>query len=98
VKKFKKSDLGNVNIVGVKAPILTFPKSDFLNFFTYHFFSISEFFSKNPKISADSVDSSFKFRYFDNTKAYEHMLWRPEISFDKTVKDVFEWIKRDGYI
>jgi dihydroflavonol-4-reductase len=95
---FKKINKVISDIVGVKAPRLTFPKSDILNFFAYYFFSMSELFLKNSEVSADNIDSSFKFRYFDNTKAYEDFLWQPEISFNRTVRDVFEWMKQDGYV
>ena len=49
-------------------------------------------------LTADNLDSAFKFRYFDNTRAGQRFGWRPQIAFEQTIADTIEWMKKDGYL
>jgi len=43
-------------------------------------------------LKKDNVDSAFKFRYFNNSKARRILNWRPKISFNRTIRDTIIWM------
>ncbi|MFH1641785.1 MAG: NAD-dependent epimerase/dehydratase family protein [Nanoarchaeota archaeon] len=52
--------------------------------------------SKNKlELTADNIDSAFKFRYFSNNKAKTRFNWRPKISFEQTIKDTIDWMNKN---
>ncbi|MBW2963467.1 NAD-dependent epimerase/dehydratase family protein [Candidatus Woesearchaeota archaeon] len=81
----------------VKPPKLTLPK--FLNFILFHPLLFIEKKAKNKlELAADNLDSSFKFRYFDNSKAKKELNWQPQIDFRKTIKDSIVWLDQNGLL
>ena len=90
------------NALGVEAPRKTIPMCLSPLF---HFIGGLEIFEGRGllgklqvPIPADSVDSSFKFRYFDNSKARRELGWEPEIEFGKTIEDSVEWARAEGVL
>ena len=82
------------NEVSVNPPKLTVPK--LLNPLLFNLVLLIESLARNKtEVTADNVDSSFKFRYFDNTKAKKELKWEPEISFQKTIKDSVDWMNKN---
>lgn len=57
-----------------------------------------ELFSKQPQITADNIDSAFRFRYFDSTKAAQELGWHPSISFAKTISDSIQWLQKNNLL
>jgi dihydroflavonol-4-reductase len=79
--------------LNVSAPRKTLP--GFLNPVLFKLLLLAETLSKNKlELTADNLDSAFKFRYFDNTRAINTLDWSPQISFDRTVNDIIEWTKQ----
>jgi dihydroflavonol-4-reductase len=78
--------------LGTKSPKLAIPKS--FNTLLYYVILLMESLS-NKKISlmADNIDSSFKFRYYDNSKAKRELGWEPRIPFEETIKDAVKWME-----
>jgi len=80
----------------VKYPKLTLAK--FLNPLLFHLLLFIEKNSKNKlELTADNIDSAFKFRYFDNTNAKIKLGWQPEFSFKQTIKDTIKWMEKNGF-
>jgi len=48
---------------------------------------------ERPKLTSDNLHSSFKFRYFDNSKAQQQLNWKMEIPFHQTIQDTYNWMK-----
>jgi dihydroflavonol-4-reductase len=83
--------------LNVKPPIRTLPK--ILNSSLFQLLLLTENLSKNKlQLTADNLDSAFKFRYFDNTKAGTQLGWKPEIEFEQTIHDTIEWMKTHGLL
>lgn len=80
--------------VGAQPPKITIPR-------IFHkplhiIFLIIENFSRNPpKLTSDTIDSSFMFRYFDNSKARRELNWKLTIPFSKSIKDSIEWLNKN---
>jgi dihydroflavonol-4-reductase len=83
-------------IVGEDPPARTLPK--YLNPFLYPLLLAIEKIKSNIELTADHLDSSFKFRYFDNSKAKREFNWQPEINFKKTIQETYNWMLKDGII
>ena len=49
------------------------------------------------ELTADNVDSAFKFRYFNNTKAQDMLGWQPEIPFEQTIQDTIKCMEKNGH-
>jgi len=80
--------------VGVQPPKITIPK--IFHKPLYIIFLIIENFSRNPpKLTSDTIDSSFMFRYFDNLKARRELNWKLTIPFSKSIKDSVEWLNKN---
>lgn len=80
--------------VGVQPPKITIPK--IFHKPLYIIFLIIENFSRNPlKLTSDTIDSSFRFRYFDNSKARRELNWKLTIPFSKSIKDSVEWLNKN---
>jgi nucleoside-diphosphate-sugar epimerase len=93
---FKNVNETIAKILSAKAPKLTLP--GFLNNFLFRILLFVESMAKNKlSLTADNLDSAFKFRYFDNTKAREQLLWQPKINFEKTIKDTIEWMNQNDF-
>lgn len=83
--------------LSVNNPKLTIPRA--LRSPIYYLAYTIESISKNrPELTADNIDSSFKFRYFDNSKAKSELGWEPNISFRQTVKDSINWMTMNGFL
>ncbi len=83
--------------LATKPPALTLPR--FLNGLLFRLLLLIESISKKKlELTADNLDSAFKFRYFDNAKAKKELGWRPQIAFQQTIKDIIEWMKNDGQL
>ncbi len=83
--------------LATKPPALTLPR--FLNGPLFRLLLFIESVSKKKlQLTADNLDSAFKFRYFDNAKAKKELGWEPQISFQQTIKDTIEWMKNDGQL
>jgi len=55
---------------------------------------LMELVSRNgTDLTYDSIDSGFKFRYFDNSRAKYELGWEPEFSFEQTIKDTAKWMQ-----
>jgi len=81
----------------LKNPKLTIPR--ILNSVVFYTFFVVESFSKKRlEVAADNIDSTFRFRYFDNSKAKRELGWEPEISFQQTVKDTIHWMAKNGHL
>jgi dihydroflavonol-4-reductase len=92
-------DLNKVvaEVIGVKPPKRTLPC--IFERPLYGLLSAVEFFYKGRlPLTADLVESSFKFRYFSNEKAKKDLGWNPEISLKQTIEDTFWWAKKEGYL
>jgi dihydroflavonol-4-reductase len=94
---FKQINKTIAELLDVKPPTVTLPK--FLNTPLFQLLLLTEKISKNKlQLTADNLDSAFKFRYFDNAKAKEHLKWKPEIQFEKTICDTIEWMKANDLL
>ncbi len=81
--------------LGVKAPTLTLPR--FLNPALFRLLLFIESVAKNKlELTADNLDSAFKFRYFDNTGAKRQLGFEPEFSFAQTIEDTIKWMNANG--
>lgn len=80
--------------LGVKPPKLTLPK--ILNSLVFNLMSFIELKAKNKlELTTDNVDSGFKFKYFDNSKAKNELGWEPKIKFEQTIKDTIKWLNKN---
>lgn len=83
--------------LSVRHPRLTLPR--FLNPLVFSLVLLLESITRRKlALTADNVDSAFKFRYFDNTKAKQELGWEPEIPFEQTIKDTIEWMHKNGHL
>jgi len=77
--------------VGGKPPRFTLHRA--LNTPLYHLFYLMEKAKRGRgEVTADNVDSAFKFRYFDNSRAKSELGWEPLIPFEQTVIDTVKWL------
>jgi len=84
-------------LLGVRPPRVTLPR--FLNPILFNLLLLIERCKKDRlALTADNLDSAFKFRYFDNARARQHLGWRPQIPFEQTIADTIEWMKKDGQL
>lgn len=82
-------------LLGVRPPRVTLPR--FLNSPLFRVLLLIERCKKDRlELTADNLDSAFRFRYFDNSRARKHLGWSPQIAFEQTIADTIEWMKRDG--
>lgn len=91
---FSDSNRIIAEVVEQNTPSKTMPK--FLNSLLYFILLNVEKIKPNIELTADNIDSSFKYRYFDNSKATKEFGWKPEIEFRKTIKDTYDWMVKDG--
>ncbi len=78
--------------VNGERPKLTLPQ--FLNTPSYLLFHLIEMVSrKKLELTADDIDSAFKFRFFDNRRAGKELNWEPQIPFETTIKDAADWLE-----
>ena len=83
------------NALSTKPPTLTLPR--FLNPLLFPLLLLIESISKNKlELTADNLDSAFKFRYFDNTKAIDQLHWHRQFDFNRTITDTIEWMNSNG--
>ena len=74
-----------------KAPSFTLPR--FLNpALTPLMFWIENRKKSKMELTADNLDSSFKFRYFSNQKAQNLLEWAPRFEFSQTIEDTKNWM------
>jgi dihydroflavonol-4-reductase len=93
---FSESNRIISEVVGEKPPSKIMPK--FLNLFLHSVLLNIERIKPNIELTADNIDSAFKYRYFDNSKAGKEFNWKPEIEFKKTIQDTYNWMVKDGII
>lgn len=80
---------------GSKAPWLPLPR--FLRPVLYRLALMLELgLGRWLNISASSIDSAFRFRYFDHARARERLGWAPAIPFHQTVSDTITWMRSAG--
>lgn len=77
--------------LNVRPPKKTLPR--FLNTPLYYIFSLLECISNRMQLTTDCIDSAFKFRYFDNSRAGKELGWRPEVPFETTIDDTVKWLE-----
>ena len=65
-----------------------------LNKIMFSAFRIIEKINPDAELTADNIDSAFKYRYFDSSKAKREVGWEPRIPFRKTIEDTYEWMKK----
>lgn len=83
--------------LSVRPPQLSLPR--ILSPLLFYPFLLFESISQSrPELTADNLDSAFKFRYFDNTKAKRELGWQPNFSFKRTIKDTINWMDKSGYL
>lgn len=93
---FKEINRTIAEALSVKSPGLTLPRA--LNPLLFRLLLFVESIKKKrPELTADNLDSAFKFRYFDNTKARDQLGWEPQIAFEQTVKDTISWMEKNGH-
>jgi nucleoside-diphosphate-sugar epimerase len=77
----------------VVPPKKTMPR--FLHPVLFQIFQMLENLSRTkPQLSADDVDNAFRFRYFDNTKAFKLLGWKPRITFQDTIRETITWMRQ----
>jgi nucleoside-diphosphate-sugar epimerase len=77
--------------LNTKPPGITLPR--FLNTaFFYLALFIESQSRKKLELTADNIDSAFKFRFFNNSRAQKELNWQPEIPFQSTIKDTIDWM------
>jgi dihydroflavonol-4-reductase len=93
---FKEVNSTIAEALSVKAPRLTLPR--FLNPLLFRLLLFVESIKKERlELTADNLDSAFKFRYFDNSKAAKELGWRPEIAFEQTIRDTISWMEQNEH-
>jgi len=94
---FRKMNLIIAESAGVQPPQRTLPK--IFHRPLYILFLIIEKLSRDhPKLTSDMIDSSFVFRYFDNSKARRELDWEPAIPYSQTIRDTFDWLNKNQLI
>ena len=89
--KFAKINETIANRLSLKAPSLTLPR--FLDEVLFRLLLLIESITrKRPELTADNLDSAFKFRYFSNAKAGDELGWAPAIGFERTIEDTIKWM------
>lgn len=92
---FKTVNNTIANELDVKAPKLVLPRC--LNGILFKILLVVENKAKNKlQLTADNLDSAFKYRYFSNKKAEQNLKWSPKITFERTIKDTIKWMDKDG--
>ncbi len=77
----------------VQPPKFTLPRV--LNSIMFKLLLILEQIAKNKlELTADNVDSAFKFRYFSNKLAKDKFNWETQIPFEQTIKETINWMKK----
>ena len=88
-------------VLQVKAPHFTLPR------FTYYpalgAVKLIELFSGIPNkkinlITAQILEESYGYKYFNSQKAKDELGWRPKKSLEEAVSEAFEYYKREGLI
>jgi dihydroflavonol-4-reductase len=93
---FAQSNRIIAEALSVNPPSRVLPR--FLNLPLFYLFLIIESLSKNKaELTADAIDSGFKFRYFDNSKAGKELNWRPEIDFKRTISETIDWLEKNDF-
>ncbi len=59
----------------------------------YTFYLLEVMSPKAPQLTSDQLDSGFKFRYFDNSRARKELGWKPSIAFNNTIRDTIKWMR-----
>lgn len=77
---------------GGKAPRVTLPPS--FRSPLYRLLLAWEYLAgKRLNLSASDLDSAFRYRYFDHSKAEKCFGWSPAIPFNQTIADAYAWMK-----
>ncbi len=84
-------------VLSVKSPIATLPSLAFYLLLPL-IIGGEKLSSTHPQLTSDNLHSSFKFRYFDNSKAKKELNWIPQISFKKTIEDTYNWMLENDFI
>lgn len=84
-----------VNKINKQLPILSY-------YILYPLVSIIEtiaiLFNKRLKLNTQVLDFSFKYRYFDSTKAKKELKWKPKVSIQHAVKKAIGFYKKEKLI
>jgi dihydroflavonol-4-reductase len=90
---FKEINLIIANKLGIKPPGPTLPR--FLSPLLCPTLMTIEKLKPGIELTADNLHSAFRYRYFDNARAKKLLNWQPKISFENTVSDIIEWMKKE---
>lgn len=83
--------------LNVRAPHIDVPNS--MHKPVRFLFWLAETFSiQSMNVPCDLIDSSFRFRYYDSTKAERELGWKPEIPLRKTIQDSIQWLLKEGLV
>jgi len=55
-------------------------------------------FNKKPLLSKNSLDISFRFRYFNSAKARKELGWKPKVSFKNTMIKAIRFYEEQGLL
>lgn len=51
-----------------------------------------------PALTSDHIDSAFRFRYFDSSKASTELQWQPRYTLFETIRDSVAWLDRHALV
>ncbi|MBS3124153.1 NAD-dependent epimerase/dehydratase family protein [Candidatus Woesearchaeota archaeon] len=57
-----------------------------------------QLFEKRTPLPAAALDFSFKYRYFDSSKARNELCWKPKVTFKEAVKKAVEFYEDSGLL
>ncbi len=81
-------------VTGGKAPRLTLPRA--LRPLLFRVLLAVESMARSRLgLSASELDSSFRYRYFDNSRARSSFGWSHSISFRQTIADTYAWMREN---
>lgn len=77
-----------------------FPRWTYSPFYAVAFLAenISRLFGKASKIECGTIAMSWRFRYFDSSKARRELGWSPRVKFDETCRQALEFYLRQGLL
>jgi len=60
--------------------------------------TISIILNKKIKLSTQIINFSFKYRYFDSTKARKELNWKPKVNIQEAIKKAIQFYKKENLI
>lgn len=91
---YKKANAVIAEALETAPPKATLPRG--LREVMYRIFITAEKLNRGKlQLTADNVDSAFRWRYFDNSSAAETLGWKPQITFEQTICDTIDWMRQN---